>query len=493
MWSRMTSTRVLLVATLATVLGCGNRSGSVGSGAAEGRSRATTAPAGPSAAEVTGRFTIHEWGLVGMVAGTNWGAAASGVSTNAPAAGLGFGSLGRGGKPVIYVHLDEGTNEARLDVSLGLPPAAVVEAFPATSARGSAAWTGVHATRGACTSPTPAPTAESQACRSTVDGFCEAAEIPRYEADRDVCLEVGEARVHSIFYRAGVLDTSALPLVLDLGVPPTVRRSGDARIEGPVLYLEKGEGGAPAIHALAADVASGASPSGAEDTITVAETRTRLVAEAKRRGLTEDEAEAFVDAWSPAFFDTCRRTGPEASGDPPVAFAPADHSLLYFAPEALVDAMIPLETRPRARARHRVFLVRIVGAAAMGHGGGGFYSTESAPRGAPRPTVRMVEAEVRGSLSPEVIRRIARRNLPQIAHCYEMGLRGRPEFQGRVVVGAVIGTDGSVVSADIRSSSIFDGNVESCIRAAVQRWQFPAPENGTVVWNQPFLLISANQ
>ncbi|MFO0693928.1 MAG: AgmX/PglI C-terminal domain-containing protein [Polyangiales bacterium] len=487
MRTRTIPTRALLVATLAAATGCGKHTEPRGPGAPAAPARA------PAAHEATGPFTIHEWGLVGVVAGASTGAIASGVSAEAATLGRGLPGAGYGGKPVLYVHLDEGTNATELDVSLGLPASSVVERFPPTSSAASVAWTSVHATRGACAEPTAAPSHDSLVCRGTPDGFCEAAELPRYEADRDVCLAVGDARVHSLFYRASGLDTSSLPISLELGDGASLRRSTGARLEGPVLYLEKRGEGAPTIRALAPDVGSGPVPTGIEGTISVSEARTRLVAEARRRGLTEAEAEAFVDAWSPAFFDTCRRTGPEASGAPPAALAPTDRSLLYFAPEALVDAVIPLETRPRARATHRVFLVRVVEPPPMGHGGGGFFSGESRPRGVSAPMVRMEQAEVRGSLPSEVVRRVARRNINQVRYCYELGLRVRPELAGRVVVAAVIGTDGTISNATLRSSTLPSPDVESCIVSAVRRWQFPSPESGVVVWNQPFLLVNEEE
>ena len=62
-----------------------------------------------------------------------------------------------------------------------------------------------------------------------------------------------------------------------------------------------------------------------------------------------------------------------------------------------------------------------------------------------------------------------------------------------LVVAAVIGTDGTISNATLRSSTLPSPDVESCIVSAVRRWQFPSPESGVVVWNQPFLLVNEEE
>jgi hypothetical protein len=105
------------------------------------------------------------------------------------------------------------------------------------------------------------------------------------------------------------------------------------------------------------------------------------------------------------------------------------------------------------------------------------------------PTIKRLPPEVMGGLSREVIRRVIGRHLNEVRHCYEQGLRTRPELQGRVTVKFAIGTTGSVVTAVVAQNELGDAQVAQCISAATRRWQFPAPEgSGMVMVSYPFLL-----
>lgn len=260
-----------------------------------------------------------------------------------------------GGKPVIYAHLDPGVPEASFTVSLGLSPDRVVEVFPEASRHASRFVFGpLVARRGPCADRTPVP-----ACEPTPDGFCERAEVPRYHGDDDTCLALGAQRSELLFYRARGLDPARLPLVLEReGRSYALRSRADARIDGPVVFVERSAGGSVRYRVLAPNERDGAVPEGSS--LSDAEAlRALLVAHAHTLGLTSAECEAFVDAWAPAFFGTRRRTGPESTGAVPAELAVSEVSLLYFAPRALVDALLPLETAPPAREVRRVFLVRV--------------------------------------------------------------------------------------------------------------------------------------
>jgi TonB family protein len=132
---------------------------------------------------------------------------------------------------------------------------------------------------------------------------------------------------------------------------------------------------------------------------------------------------------------------------------------------------------------------RGAGEGGYGRGVGGFRG-----RSAGVPQVRSGGAEVRGSLSKEVIRRVVRRHINEVKFCYEQQLNARPDLQGRVTTRFVISPTGSVQSAMVASSSLRNEAVESCIVRAVRRWTFPAPDGGgVVVVNYPFLLDAAGQ
>ncbi len=135
----------------------------------------------------------------------------------------------------------------------------------------------------------------------------------------------------------------------------------------------------------------------------------------------------------------------------------------------------------------------------LGHGGGGGpghgYGRGAGGlhgRNARVPTNRTGTADVRGSLSREVIRRVIRRHINEVRFCYEQQLNARPDLEGRVMVSFIISPTGAVQTASVGNSTINNAAVEGCIVQAVRRWTFPAPDGGGVVGvNYPFMLNSS--
>jgi hypothetical protein len=116
------------------------------------------------------------------------------------------------------------------------------------------------------------------------------------------------------------------------------------------------------------------------------------------------------------------------------------------------------------------------------------------PRRTVVPTPIPGPPRVYGSLAKDVIRRVVRRQINQIRHCYEKGLARRPDLGGRVAVKFMINGDGAVQTAAVASSSLADVAVEQCITGAIGRLTFPRPENhGVVVVTYPFNLTSAER
>jgi TonB family protein len=119
-----------------------------------------------------------------------------------------------------------------------------------------------------------------------------------------------------------------------------------------------------------------------------------------------------------------------------------------------------------------------------GSGAGGFSG-----RSARVPQIRSGAADVRGSLSKEVIRRVVRRHINEVRFCYEQELNAQPDLEGRVTVTFIISPTGAVQNSSLNASTIGNARVESCVVAAVRRWGFPQPDGGgIVVVNYPFML-----
>jgi hypothetical protein len=122
-----------------------------------------------------------------------------------------------------------------------------------------------------------------------------------------------------------------------------------------------------------------------------------------------------------------------------------------------------------------------------GRGAGGFRG-----RDAKVPQIRSGNADVRGSLSKEVIRRVIQRHINEVRFCYEQELSSRPDLSGRVQVKFIISPSGAVQAANVESSTLGAARAEGCIAQAVRRWTFPAPDGGgIVIVSYPFVLEAA--
>jgi hypothetical protein len=100
---------------------------------------------------------------------------------------------------------------------------------------------------------------------------------------------------------------------------------------------------------------------------------------------------------------------------------------------------------------------------------------------------------IEGTIAPEAIRRVVRRNLGQISHCQEQGFAADSRLAGRVVVRFVIGSGGTVMGANFTESNVSVASVNTCIANAVHRWTFDVPGDfdGTAVVSYPFVLSPA--
>jgi hypothetical protein len=97
------------------------------------------------------------------------------------------------------------------------------------------------------------------------------------------------------------------------------------------------------------------------------------------------------------------------------------------------------------------------------------------------PQAQGGQADVKGRLPPEVVRRIVRQHLGKMRLCYERALTTKPNLQGRVSVRFVIAPDGRVRSASNAGSDLPDPAVVACVTAAFGALSFPRPEGGGVV------------
>jgi hypothetical protein len=93
-----------------------------------------------------------------------------------------------------------------------------------------------------------------------------------------------------------------------------------------------------------------------------------------------------------------------------------------------------------------------------------------------------------GQLDKAVVHAVVQRHLNNIRYCYQRELQRDPSMSGKVTVKFVIAGDGSVSSAETKSTTLHNSAVESCINGRFMRMEFPSPKkNGVVVVTYPFL------
>ncbi|WP_413287513.1 AgmX/PglI C-terminal domain-containing protein [Bdellovibrio sp. HCB337] len=104
------------------------------------------------------------------------------------------------------------------------------------------------------------------------------------------------------------------------------------------------------------------------------------------------------------------------------------------------------------------------------------------------------EATVASGLDRDAIAAVINRNLGQVRFCYEQGLQGDPNLNGRVAIAFTIGGNGAVKVASVDNTTINSKAIEDCIVMRLKTWQFPLPQGGVdVKVSYPFVLRRAGQ
>jgi hypothetical protein len=62
--------------------------------------------------------------------------------------------------------------------------------------------------------------------------------------------------------------------------------------------------------------------------------------------------------------------------------------------------------------------------------------------------------------------------------CYSMGVQRNPQLAGKVVLEIDVGEGGHAKTARVVSSTLNDGEVETCIAELAARWEFPGQPPG---------------
>jgi outer membrane biosynthesis protein TonB len=99
---------------------------------------------------------------------------------------------------------------------------------------------------------------------------------------------------------------------------------------------------------------------------------------------------------------------------------------------------------------------------------------------------------VMGALDKSLIDAVIKQNMASIRYCYQRELTKNPSLSGKIAVRFVIAADGSVSSAQTKTSTMGNPAVESCITGRFMRFGFPQPKGGgIVIVSYPFLFSPA--
>ena len=104
------------------------------------------------------------------------------------------------------------------------------------------------------------------------------------------------------------------------------------------------------------------------------------------------------------------------------------------------------------------------------------------------------EASVDEGLTKEEVAKVIHRHLNEIRYCYESAIHQDPSLSGKVLVDFMIGSKGSVSTAQAAENTMKDQQVSHCLIGKLRSWRFPAPRGGVqVAVTYPFLFRSVSR
>ncbi len=115
-------------------------------------------------------------------------------------------------------------------------------------------------------------------------------------------------------------------------------------------------------------------------------------------------------------------------------------------------------------------------ASGYGTGGGDFGA-----KGTGGEILELGTPRVAGALERAQVEGVVKRPANQLRHWYQHRLLVAPCLLGKIVVKAVVAPDGTVSSASIQSTTMAEGQVESCLTVASCASSFPC--RTTVSWS----------
>lgn len=103
------------------------------------------------------------------------------------------------------------------------------------------------------------------------------------------------------------------------------------------------------------------------------------------------------------------------------------------------------------------------------------------------------KARIRGGLDKKQVLEVVDADSEAIQQCYENALAKWPGLSGRAVLVWIVKGDGRVGAVSLRSSTLRQARVVSCLSKRIRSWRFPSPKKGTatIVFTFQFDIISS--
>lgn len=128
-----------------------------------------------------------------------------------------------------------------------------------------------------------------------------------------------------------------------------------------------------------------------------------------------------------------------------------------------------------------------------GGGGGGKGGKVGGPKKSSvktKPKLEFQEVKEGMFCKESNIRDVVQKRAAMLKSCYEQQLLADPSLSGKIIVFWKIGLDGQVTEASIKSSTMKNERVESCLTKTVRRLRFDKPDGGICVVEFPFIFTS---
>ncbi len=135
-----------------------------------------------------------------------------------------------------------------------------------------------------------------------------------------------------------------------------------------------------------------------------------------------------------------------------------------------------------------------IGGIGGGGGGGDGSAKVKGPKksGVKQKPKLTMDAPKQGAFCKESnIRDVVQKRANALRNCYEQQLLANPDLAGKIIVFWKIGLDGKVTDASIKSTTMSNNKVESCLTQTIRRLRFDPPDGGICVIEFPFVFAAA--